>query len=58
MDFGICGKSFRHDIAVFHKVGEFINLLHFLDWQLVANACKYSPNRIGDKRQTIIGSRQ
>jgi len=57
MDFGSCGKSFSHDFAVFHKVGNFINFLHFLGWQLVANACKYSLNRIGDKRQTIIGSR-
>jgi hypothetical protein len=57
MDFGICGKSFRHDISVFHEVGKFIKLLHFLGWQLVANACKHSLNRIGDKRQTIIGSR-
>jgi hypothetical protein len=57
MDFGICGKSFRHDIAVFDKVGKFINLLYFLVWHLVANACKYSLNRIGDKRQTILGSR-
>ena len=55
MDFGICDKSFRYGIAVFHKVGELINLLHFLDWKLVANVCKYSLNRIGDKGQTIGG---
>lgn len=40
MDFGICSKSFRHEIVVFHKVGNFSKLLLFLDWQLVANACK------------------
>jgi hypothetical protein len=40
MDFGISSKSFRHDIKVFHKVGDFIKFLHFLDWQFVANACK------------------
>lgn len=57
MVFGICSKSFRHDIAVFDKVGKFINLLYFLVWQLVANESKYSLNRIGDKRQTIIESR-
>ena len=58
MDFGIYGKSFSYHIAVFHKVGKFINLLYFLDWQLVANACKHSLNRIGKKRQTFIESRQ
>jgi hypothetical protein len=40
MDFGICSKSFRHHIVVFHKVGNFIKPLLFLDWQLVANVCK------------------
>ena len=58
MDFGICSKSFRHDIMAFHKVGDFIKLLQFLDWQTVANACKYSLNRISDERQPIIESRQ
>ncbi len=58
MDFGICSKSFRHDIVVFQKVGNFIKLLLFLDWQLVANACNFRLNRIGDERQPIIVSRQ
>jgi hypothetical protein len=58
MDFGICGKSFRFDIVVYYRDGNFIHLLHFLGWQLVTNVCKYSLNRIGDKRQPIGGPRQ
>jgi len=58
MDFGGCGKSFSHDFVEFRKIKIFINFLHFLDWQFVANTCKYSLNRISSKKQTNIESRQ